>query len=145
MMWQRCPGGWSAADLSAGGRVTGNANSEDRRGDILINDDAGKRAWVRTPDGTAHPLRALPGSAGVYARQINDRGWIAGAVYGPAPGFLTTGTLWKGYRAAPLAVHPLPFPGSDDATLLGLDDRGDAVGNSDNADFSDGAGGVWRA
>lgn len=146
VLWRRHERGWGVTDLSSGGRLAGNANSEDRRGDILINDESNNEAWVRTADGVDHPLRTVPGEpGGVYARQINERGQIAGAVFGPGPAHLSSGAIWSSYRAKPRLVDPLPFPGSEDSLLLGLNDHGSSVGNSDNADYSDVAGGLWTA
>src|SRR5690349_11897164 len=82
--WRKRGSRWTVTDLSAHGRRTGYAASIDRHGDILINGD--NEAWVVTPDRTAHRLRGFSSrSSGVFARQMNRRGEIAGAVFGPAP------------------------------------------------------------
>jgi hypothetical protein len=142
--WTGGPANWAVTDLSAGGQLTGRANSIDRHGDILINDGENSRAWVVTADGTAHELHGFGGpSSGVGGSRMNDRGEIAGAVFGPAPGYVAYGGVWANYAATPRHLDPLPFPGSADATALGMNDEGVVVGNSDNADFSDLAGGAW--
>jgi hypothetical protein len=141
--WTGGPANWTVTDLSAGGQLTGRANSIDRHGDILINDRENSRAWVVTTDGTAHELHGFGGpSSGVFAG-MNRRGQIAGAVFGPAPAYVAYGAVWANYAATPRHLDPLPFPGSADSFALGINNEGVAVGNSGNADFSDHAGGAW--
>jgi uncharacterized membrane protein len=141
VLWRRTgPTTWRARDLSRGGTVLGNANSIDRRHDILISS-----GWVITPNGRYHQLKDFgTPSTSVFARQLNSNGVIVGAVFGPDPDEVSAGARWPSFRARPRHLNPLPFPGSADSLAEGVNDHGDAVGNSNTADFSDFRGGVWR-
>ena len=76
---------------------------------------------------------------------MNRDGVIAGGVAGTDPNQLLVGAIWQNYRVVPARLNFLAFPNSIDSVAVGINDRGDTVGNSNNADFSDFRSGFWPA
>jgi hypothetical protein len=124
------PAIWRAGRLTVlrHGIGTGSALDINARGDIIGQNPQGAHAW-ELRRGQLTFLRDVPGSTGPYARRINSRGQIAGAV-----GHQPFAARWASASAAPTVLRPRR--GDRYSFAKGINDSGVVAGDTDEADLT---------
>lgn len=124
------PAIWRAGRLTVlrHGVGTGGVTDINARGDIIGQNAQGAHAW-ELRHGQLTFLRDVPGSTGPYARRINSRGRIAGAV-----GHQLFAARWASAAAAPTVLRPRR--GDRYSFAKGINDSGVVAGDTDQADFT---------
>jgi uncharacterized membrane protein len=122
------PAIWRAGRLTVLRHRGGSALDINARGDIIGQDPQGAHAW-ELRRGQLTFLRDVPGSTGPYARRINSRGQIAGAV-----GHQLFAARWASASAPPAILRPRR--GDRYSFAKGINDSSVVAGDTDQADFT---------